>query len=141
MNKPGEDKKEETPFNMAMLFYMRLNSLIDLKDRAALEEDLHGWYRALRTIYRNVSFKIDDTEKTALDKLFKNVTKVLTIPPITDAGVKGQILSLSRSRGIQQLDKIDIKLMDLMDQKKMILPRIEVTPGLKNLFEKFNLKK
>ena len=135
-NKPDED----TPFNMAMLFYMRLNSLLEKKDKAATNNDLVGWYSGLRTIYRNIFFKIDKEDRKTLENKFTRAVNLINTPPTNDIFLDAQIRGMANVKIINFLDSIDRELMVLMDKKKMIFPKIDIKGGLSDLYAKYKLK-
>jgi hypothetical protein len=114
-----EPREEGTKFNMAMLFYINLNHLVELKDAAYMNNDLEAWYKGLDRIFNKVVFKLKLVEEEELLNLF------------TDA--KEEIINKSPAAS-ETLHKIDTKLIKLMDVYKMIFPKIELNDG----FEKLN---
>lgn len=128
IKKPADDY-EETPFNMAMMFYYRLSQRIFEKDQAYLSNKADDWYKGLRTIYRSIIFKIDQEDEEELEKWFKEAKNMI------QAKEDKNLDKIS-----QTLDKIDIKLTKIMDKKNMIFPKILVKGGLKSIERKLNIE-
>ena len=133
-----EETTEDTPFNMAMIYYYRLNQLMLEKDKAAIYNDVQLWYSCLRAMYRNIFFKIDKKERDALETKFKDAESMLKTKSPNKA-LQGQIMGMVFDRASKILDEIDSDLMVIMDKKKMIFPKIE-GGGLKKLEKRYNLK-
>ena len=64
-----EQMQDGAPFNFALRFYMDLADLINEKDRAYLNDEIHTYCKALDRIYNRISFKIDLNEED--EKYFK----------------------------------------------------------------------
>lgn len=133
----GLDNKKDTPFNMAMLFYMSLNKFIVDKNIAYIKGDLWTWYRTLVTIYRQIIFKIEKEEKENIEVLLKKAQGYLNKTP--PSAMKDQFLSISERRIEEALDKVDKKLTNIMDSNNMIFPQIEVTGGFDTIKKELNL--
>jgi len=133
------ENPKDAPFNMAMMFYFRINQLMAEKDKAAIMGDVHAWYACLKAIYRNIVFNIDEGEDRDLfEQKFKQAYEQLT----TSVGVRAlqhQVDQMTRTKAGEILDEIDKDLMIIMDKKKMIFPRIELTGGLEKLGKKYGL--
>lgn len=126
-----EEKKqdqEETPFNMAMLFYYNLNKLVEKKDEAYINNDLEAWFKGLNCIYNKIVFKLSDEEEELLNQLF--------------AWAMYKIENRGKVNGYAPafiLHKIDFSLIKLMNKYKMIFPKIEVHRGVSRLRDKYKL--
>ena len=131
---PGDD----TPFNMAMLFYIRLNKLLDEKDQAAMLNDVGTWYNSLRAIYRNIFFKIDKKEKEKLDSMFQSASDILS-SHVNNSAISGQIQAMVVSGAGNILDEIDREIMVIMDKRKMIFPRIDGAIGMEKIRERYGI--
>lgn len=132
----------DAPFNMAMMFYFRLNDLLREKDRAAIGNDIRHYFQCLIAVYNNVFFQIKK-EKDALkiiDKGFKEAENMLTGPLPSDKRLAAQYENQRLWFARKTLMEVDKQLMVVMDEKKMIFPRIETSFGLEKLQETYGLK-
>lgn len=129
---------KETPFNMALLFYINLNKLIEIKNMSYLQNNTYSWYKSLKTIYRTIIFKIDKTDISDLDGKFLEVENMFnkTVPNMLQA----QYHNISERKIIRILDTIDRDLMKIMDKKKMIFPDMDLKDGLAHLHKKYGLQ-
>jgi len=136
-----QHKEGDAPFNMAMLFYVRLNELLAAKDRACVEGNVQGYLSCLLTIYNNIYFQIKDRQDE-LDDLKKDLDRasnMLSSPMPPDRRVAMQFQQ-TITRNVQSvLMSVDRKMMVLMDEAKMIFPRIDTNAGLDKLREKYGL--
>ena len=130
----SNDNTEGTPFNMAMLFYIRLDKLLTIKAEAAIRGDLFAWYNCLREIYRIISFKIKNP-KSFEDK-FKAVKNNIELRGNRQIRAGQQLIS---NRVYDLLDQIDMDLTQIMDKEKMIFPKVHLYHGLDNMKQKLGL--
>jgi len=114
-----EPREEGTKFNMAMLFYINLNHLVELKDAAYMNNDLEAWYKCLDRIFNKVIFKLKLIEEEELTALF--------------TAAKEEIICKKPSAS-ETLHKIDTRLIKIMNIYDMIFPKIVLNDG----FEKLN---
>ncbi len=126
----GKDNQQDTPFNMAMMYYIGLNKIIQAKRIACLEDDYVEWYKVLRLLYREISFKFNKSEKTKADKLF---TKSKNLLPMLD---KSPIFP---QQLYHHLDEVDMYLTEIMNKRHMIFPNIDIKGGLKDIGERYGL--
>lgn len=141
-----ENTPEETPFNMAMMYYMSLNRLMDRKDICYIEGDIVGWYKCLHAIFRRIIFKIkkqskkgDFPEYESLKSKFNKAFELVSSAPPTRRGSE-QFLSLAQNSASNILSEIDEELMLILDKYKMIFPAIENKGGFGNIEKKLGLK-
>jgi len=124
----------DAPFNMAGLYYVRLNELLAARDRASIGQDLKHYYSCLEAIFNNVFFMIKKNEKniTNLEKQFKAVHTLLgsNPPKEVDKRIAEQIRNSNNWSAKKILGEIDRELMILMDRHKMIFPRMDTIGGL-----------
>lgn len=135
-------KKEEgdAPFNMAMLFYIRLSELLNAKDRAAINQDYAGWYSALKQIYNNIYWNIKKTEKLAvIEKNFKSAFDYLNAAMPINRRCANSMQGMINGKLVVVLELIDRDIMILLDSKKMIFPRIDEVIGLQKIREQYKL--
>ncbi len=121
-DKTGEER--DAPFNMAMLFYINLNKMVERKDEAYFNNNLAEWYKGLNRIFTKIVFKLDKKEEQELRVMFFSGKY-----HIQNGGPLAK----------EVLHRIDVKLMKLMDRYKMIFPNITFTKGLKKLGERYKL--
>ena len=138
---------EDTPFNMAMLYYLSLVKMLDKKDQAAINNDLIGWYRGLKAIYRRVSFKLDSKKETDkndihfLNEKFIEAYNLIYSDRSRNNKVAAQVDNIIFIKAPEILDEIDVKLWEIMDRYKMIFPNINTTGGLAGLAASYGLSK
>jgi len=138
--KGQQGNEGDAPFNMAMMFYFRINELLSAKDRAAIGNDVKSYASCLKAVFNNVYFQIKDEDsvqeiKDGLDRAMR----IINCPLPQDQRLAMQTIAMNNSEAKGILDDIDMKLMIIMDKKKMIFPRIEVTQGIKALRDKMGL--
>ena len=110
-------QEEDAPFNMAMMFYISLNKLLEQKQEARLNNDLNEYYKLLKIIYHKIIFKVSTTKQTKIDELFKLAKNNMQFD------INNQIVFQNVSN---TLDKIAIQITEIMDSKKMIFPSIDM---------------
>lgn len=123
-----EDKDrdiEDTPFNMAMLFYLNLNKMIERKDEAYLLNDMDNWFKGLNRIFTKIVFKLDVDEEKLLTVYFSSA--------------KFHIQNNNFVLASEILHRIDVKLINLMNRYKMIFPKIDTRKGLQKIKDKYKL--
>jgi len=139
------DKKAgdgDAPFNMAMMFYIRLNQLIEKKDNAFIDDDMNTYYACLQAMFNNIYFQIQDEKNVeSIENDLLKATNILSASPPQDKQLRMQMEPLNFFRVRTVLLQIDRQLMVLMDKKKMIFPRMELNHGLDKLRAKMGLKK
>lgn len=123
--KPVDDSESrDAPFNMAMLFYINLNKMVERKDEAYFNNDLAEWYKGLNRIFTKIVFKMNKAEEQELRVMFFSGKYHIE----NGGGLANEILH-----------RIDVKLMKLMDRYKMIFPNIDITKGLEKLKKRYKL--
>ena len=137
-------EKNDAPFNMASLFYLRINELLGAKDKAAISDDLKSYYSCLEAVFNNIFFQIRDEDKIEeILALFKKALGQIntTVPQGVDRKVAAQAASLSFWNARATLTEIDRELMVLMDKRKMIFPRMEINTGIEGVRKSLGLDK
>lgn len=127
------NKEEFVPFNMSMLYYLRLNKIMEEKDKCAIQGDYIGWYRCLASIFRNVEFRIENA-KNIKEKLDKAKEYIFNQLPREARG-------LASRKAEEFLSESESDLLKFMDNKGMIFPKIETTVGLDALNKRYGLTK
>ena len=122
------DGIEETPFNMALIWYVNISDIIREKDRAYMDNNINSWYKCLNRLYNKIIFKLAEEEEAELEEKFNEVKTL-----IRESGSK-RIIS-------DKLQFIDMKLIKLMDKYKMIFPKITNIYGLDKIRQKYGIAK
>ena len=131
------DTNEDTPFNMAMIFYISLNKFMDMRDKASIMGDIRAWCRCSQIVYFRVRFKFSKEEKEYFDTKFKEVKNLLS-SNVGNASVSQQINSMVTENVTGLLGEIDSEIMVKMNRYRMIFPN--VTAGsLKDITKRFGL--
>lgn len=130
---------EDAPFNMAMMFYYRINDLMKEKDKAYIVRNIPLWFRALKALYKNISFKIKDQEQRGvlLEMFAKAEEQIKT--QVNNKNLGPQISAITMNEAEKILDSIDVEIMQILDEHKMIFPRIELNGGLEQYAKKMGL--
>jgi len=133
----AEDNQiEETPFNMAMLYYMELHKLRISVDTFYTEQNYSACYRQLRLLFAKISKKLSKDEKEEVTKIFTNIRDDLNVNVGGSVGHK--ILSMSILNADDKIIKVYTRLNNLMFKYRMIFPKI-ATAGLKDLEKRYKL--
>ena len=137
MGAQAKESIEEEHFNMAMMFYISLNKLIESKDNHYINDDVKNYYKALRAIKRKISFKLSKKEMSDLNEAFDEAKDILETP--VDRRVSNQMTVIILSDALKKLEGIDERLTQLMDSYKMIFPNIDTRMGFDKLYKKYGL--
>ena len=127
----------DTPFNMAMLFYMEVHELMMKKSNAVIAGDLYQYLDCLEELTIKISFKLTDKQQNKLRELFKAAKEKMRFTG--PAHIQKQIMNLSLPQAKEKLRDIDRELMKLMHKYRMIFPKIETTSGLAGLKKRYGL--
>ena len=133
--KNQNNEQQDTPYNMAVIFYMALNKLIEHKDEAYINNDNFGWYKGLSAMYRKIIFKLSKAERENLEKKFKHAQGLLQ-GTMTKHSMLNQCNTFELTKA---LDEIDKELTIMMGTKHMIFPKL-TTKGLQYINEKYGLE-
>ena len=128
------EKDHETPFNMAMLFYLQLSDLMKRKNDAILNDAWDYGIETLEEIFTHISFKLDDEEYkhlendlTELKTLGKSKTQNKTIKEYEFNEMKDKFRTINRN------------IMRLMDKYKMIFPRIDNVSNIDKMKKRYDI--
>lgn len=125
-----KDVIEAPAFNMAMLYYITLNRIMEVKARAMLTQNISDYYSSLKLIYVHISFMLKDEEKGLLETMFDRV--------INNLKVNNKVaFSLVK----RNLENIDIQLFAYLKKYNMIFPKIEAHLGVMGQYLKYDLVK
>jgi hypothetical protein len=112
----------EIQWNMNNAFLMRLDTRCNERDIAAIEGNILKWYRTLRSIFRNIHFRLieaghEEKEKQLIE-MFETIKVKLLNSRLSDA-----VQQQNNFNAIElDLDAIDIQLNDLLHHYKFIYP-------------------
>lgn len=128
---------EESVFNMALAYLKRIDKLLYLCQKSAIEQDADLWVAHLRGVYRETSVKLKPEEEKDLlgDPLAEINLKELTdnlIKP-EEANFKNIYFLLNnpktkvtqRKVALFLLDALEIKIRKILQKKGMLLPSKE----------------
>ena len=114
---------EDRPFNMAILFLTRLDQRLNEKDLYSIRGDVYGWYRILRTIYRNCIFKFDEDERKNFNDSFKKIKDSLKQQNINNRSLAQQTTALTISNAEGFLDDLDLLLSEKLYDAELVFPK------------------
>lgn len=109
--------------DMVVLFYARLDKICYIRDENSCYGNPIVMFRALRTIYRNMIYKMRETEETdkieaKLEELFKKGKNLLR----SATSSKDKSLAASKFNEFEELnDKIDLEINYLLGKYQLIL--------------------
>lgn len=132
------DKDEigaDTPFNMAMLYYMELHRLREYKSKTVMEGNMYLYCDVLEEIYISIHFKVTDTEQKGLEADFKKAKQSLRM----GGANRREIVTMSMNNAKEILQGIDKKLINIMYKNHMIFPNIDVSGGLAKIEKRYGL--
>lgn len=140
-------ENNERPFNMALAFLERLDRRLDESQKASSEANLILWYRILRTIYRQIHFKIklnlanekDIDHKKEIEEiegLFSKARIQLGSNVNTrNNQINREIASISLTNTEVILDELEIKLNDLLYKYELSYPEAYTPPTFEEKLE------
>lgn len=117
----------ERPFNMAITFLERLDRRLDEAQQASSVANIILWYRILRSIYRQIHFKIkqdgNEKDEKKLNDLFdKAKIQLRGKANVRNAHITNQINSISLTNTEIILDELETKLNDLLYAYQLSYP-------------------
>lgn len=130
---------DDAPFNMAQIFYIRLNELSGYKTRMRVGGDLAGWYQALEEIHTQISFKLTKKQNEDLEKQLKKIKKYLDSPMPPNRRIASQMQGMIEARVYGWLQAVDREVMRYMELHKMIFPRIETRTPMQQMRDSLGL--
>jgi len=139
MSAPKEQTIEDAPFNMALMFYISLNKLMEARDRACIMGDIRSWFRCSHRIYLRVRFKFNPDERKKFDGEIWRAKSSISSNTRNNGLIAVQINNLVTNNVSDALDQFDSGLMETMHKYKMIFPRIEAS-GVAALLKRYGLE-
>jgi len=114
---------QNEPWTMNKAYLMRLDLRLDERDQASNNGFLLTWYRTLRTVYRNIHWKIielgGEEKEELLETMFKRAKEFFFQNSSKNPLAKGaQTTNLTVAETL--LDEIDTLLNDLIIEYKLI---------------------
>lgn len=114
---------QDRPFNMAQLFLERIDKLLFEKDTAFINGEMIKVYRCLKTILADVNFKFEKEEIEEIKALLEDAKKNLFPSQTGDKRLNMQLHALTITKAEEILSDVDFKLISLMYQRELILPK------------------
>jgi len=130
-----EEKIEETPFNMAMLYYKNLNEIREKKTQCLLNGDYKTACECLNEIFTAISFKLEDKETTRLKDMMDDID--INLAYLDYAESDSRKFHISKLMGL--IRDFDREALKLMHRYKMIFPKVQGSQGLNNLKDKYSI--
>lgn len=124
-----QDQEENVPFNMSMLFYLRLSKIMEFKDNSAINGNFQDWHRSLCAIYRNVRFVIAETKSKPISVILDKAKNALSLK------LNPAVIS-NLEKDLSEADEL---LLEAMNDKGMIFPDIKTTVGLGALRARYDI--
>lgn len=107
-------ESDQSAFNMAVAYLKRIDTILNHCVFYSQRDDIHNWLRKVRALYRELSIvKLLPEQQTELDNAFKEIYLIYN---------KG-INNMSRNRLLLKIDKLEIMLRRIAQQKGMLLAK------------------
>jgi len=131
-----EDNKAplDASWSMAAMYYLTLNRIILEKTIAYQRQDMNAWYLGVHSWFKHMEFKIGQDESLKIQAEFRVIKSL-----IVSCKTSGNLREMVYKDAGERLDQIELRLMRIMDEKKMIFPRIEGGSGLTNMMRTYGL--
>ena len=109
-------ESDQSAFNFAYEYLKQIKLSLDYCTQMAIAENMDGWMKWIRAVYRQLAAKLNENETEEFESLFKEVYSLLNdIDKRIDE--KPTILS--------KLDSLEIKIRQRLQKKGMLLPSKE----------------
>jgi hypothetical protein len=112
------DNRAQSEFNMAVSYLGRLNTLFYVCNEASMELDIFKWYHSLRTLIRELSTEMNDTESKEIKSLSQEVSNK----------VNEQISTQSSGDNFE----VPAELYEALDKLEMTIRMVLKRSGLQN---------
>jgi hypothetical protein len=99
-------EEEGSIFNMALAVLKRIDNYLNLIAKASIMKDTVTWYLTLRALFREISFKLTETEQKEINDLFEKI----------------DVKYLNDKRTLPKLEDIDMKLRYYMNKYHLLMP-------------------
>lgn len=128
---------DESVFNMALAYLLRIDKLLYKCQEAAIEQNIDNWRNYLRAVYRELSVKLDPKEKewingspddkTTIEELLNEYVteEEATFLNINKLANNIHIRTKHKQKILFLLDALDVKIRSKLQQKGMLLPSKE----------------
>lgn len=123
--------EEETPFNMAMLYYYEIQQIMRALSDSYITGDINTIIVHLENLRTKVSFKLSVKEETELDTLFNSINTKVTLTKKNSNYKNGLNAALRNT---------ERQILKLMYRYKMIFPNISTIKGIKKLEARYGVK-
>lgn len=134
---------EESVFNMALAYLKRIDKLLSLCAMSSMNGDIIKWHNCLRSVYRELAIRLNDSEKEELDgrnedlidknrdfildhkeeRFILNMERRHANFRNINLLINNQFYQIKYKKQIMfMLDELEIKLRTKMQNKGMLLP-------------------
>ena len=110
----GNFTKDESAFNFAAEYLKGVKENLTLCKVTAFNQDIDGWLKALRNLYRDITPLTKEKEDENIEEDFKQL-----YIQFNDEKNK----RMNKAYILYLLDKLEIKLRKMLQQKGMLLPQ------------------
>lgn len=122
--------EEDTPFNMAMLYYMQINECMREQSIAMVKGDLVTAINWLNEIYTKAIIKLNQKEIDEIDSDLQSIESGM------NKLSNSPIHKISTTNRIRQTTR---KLMTIMHKYHMIMPNVKIRDKFQDIRAKFGL--
>lgn len=123
----------DTPFNMAMLYYVQIQNIMIKLSESLTQDDIIMSKEWLEELYTKVSFRLTEDEEKEIEEFFKKLKIKFELMYGSDSEL------IYRKQIKQLLRLINRKLLKLMNKYNMIFPEIKLK-GLDKLYNRYALE-
>lgn len=126
--------EEQSTFNMALAYLERINKLLYLCQKAAMEQNVDNWAAHLRGVYREASVRLTDEEEK---EIIGDPDHKIDVEALTDKYIKPEECNFKNIYFLMNdvvhkrkhkkiimflLDGLEVKIRKLLQKKGMLLP-------------------
>ena len=131
---------ENTPINMAALYYLKFQRVSIMLSDAKIRDDLITAFRCLEQMYSHIGFKLKDDEllsiRTKLELISMNLSRFGKVGN-SDAD---NFNSIAVPKARRLMVDVEIEILKCMHRYKMLFPNIENYSGIENFKKRLGLK-
>lgn len=135
----ANSSEDKAPYDMRMLYYISLASLLDQKDRASASGDVWAWMAGLKAVYRRAKFMFNKEERGEMEAELDKCSAMLKIQTPGSESLALELLNMTAVVSEPKLAVIDGKLWDLLHKYNMIFPRIDKDKGFKEIRDRYGI--
>ena len=105
---------DKSAFNFAVEYLKSIKVSLDVCKVMAYTENIDGWLKSLRTVYRELSLMTNIEEDKLIEKDFTEIYKLVN--DFENSYINKNLI-------LSKLDKLEIKLRKELQRKGMVLPK------------------